>query len=147
MIYFLLPKIFSLFAKDEIVYSELAEEASLPPPSLLDMDNYSHAFLKMFLSLLFFLALAGFSLWFLRKVLQKRKIPSSSHKIQILGKRALSPKSILYLVEIENKRVLVSESQLDMRVTSLGEPEKMEPLLSPSEEDLLQEPLETSLPV
>jgi hypothetical protein len=39
--------------------------------------------------------------------------------IKVLEKRILSPKSILYLVEYEGKKVLVSESHLNMKIKIL----------------------------
>ena len=35
--------------------------------------------------------------------------------IQVLEKRMLSPKSILYLIEVEGQKVLVAESQHEIR--------------------------------
>ena len=35
--------------------------------------------------------------------------------IKILEKRAISPKSLLYIVEIDGKKILISESNLEVR--------------------------------
>ncbi len=128
MYYYLLLKIFSFFAKDEIVYTEIAESLPLPPPSFPEIEAYPHAFLKMFFSLIFFLAFLSFSLWFLKKIIQKRRAPVYSQRIKILEKRALSPKSILYLVEVEGKKMVLSESQLETRFFSLQEEKEEEDL-------------------
>ena len=46
----------------------------------------------------------------------------SGRSINILEKRALSPKSILYIVEIGSKKVLISESQVEVRtLTTIAE--------------------------
>jgi len=121
-------KLFSFFLKDEIVYSEPGE--NLPLPELVSLpggEDYHSAFLKMIFSLLFFLAFAGFSLWFLKRVMQKKRSSHPTKSMQLIEKKALSPKSCVYLMDVEGKKVLISESQLDMRITPLEE-KKEEPI-------------------
>jgi flagellar biogenesis protein FliO len=45
----------------------------------------------------------------------------SGRSINILEKRALSPKSILYIVEIGNKKILIAESQVEVRALTTYE--------------------------
>jgi flagellar biogenesis protein FliO len=40
---------------------------------------------------------------------------SSGRMVNVIERRALSPKTMLYVVEIGNKKVLISESQLEVR--------------------------------
>jgi hypothetical protein len=39
-----------------------------------------------------------------------------SHSLQILEKRLLSPKTTMYLMEIDGKKVVFAESMLDVKV-------------------------------
>jgi flagellar biogenesis protein FliO len=43
---------------------------------------------------------------------------NSGRSIKILERRPLSAKSILYIIEVEGKKILVSESQFEVRTLS-----------------------------
>ncbi len=78
--------------------------------------SYESAFAKMIFVLLGFVLFVGLGVWILRRVGKLRfKGMGASRSIQILEKKALSPKSMLYLIEVDNKRVLISESQFEVR--------------------------------
>ena len=101
-------------------------QTEIPPkvePSALDTlitkssdPSYEHAFIKMILTLIGLLALVFFTLWALRK-LSHGKVGSfgSQKKIKILEKRPLSPKTVLYLLELDGKQVFIAESQLEVK--------------------------------
>lgn len=76
----------------------------------------STGFLKIgisFAALILFLFLC---VWLLRRVTGSRAGLFSSNKgIKVLERRAISPKSALYLVEVEGKKALISESQLEVK--------------------------------
>lgn len=107
----------------------LSEEAvqEIPDlPTAPSMPSYEGAFLKMILSLLTLLALVGLTLWIMKRLNRSRwRGFGSQRSIQILERKPLSPKSILYLVEVEGHRFLIAESQLEVRrlgaVTPLSE--------------------------
>ena len=89
-------------------------------------DHFEHAFIKMLLTLGGLLLLVFLTLWALRK-LTHGKVGSfgSQKKIKILERKPLSPKSVLYLIEIDGKQVIVSESQLEVRsILNLSELEE-----------------------
>ncbi len=70
----------------------------------------------MLVTLLGILFLVFATFWILRRLGSgKFKMGPNSRTIQVIEKRALSPKSMLYVVEIGNKRVLISESQAEVR--------------------------------
>lgn len=74
------------------------------------------AFSKMFLSLFFLVLLLYVSYWFLKRMIQNRQQKSSGNaSIQIIEKRMISAKTMLYLIEVENKRILIAESQLEIK--------------------------------
>jgi len=78
--------------------------------------SYENAFVKMLVTLVGLIVLILLSVWMLRRIAQGRFSKSSSQKgINILEKRALSGKSMLYLVEVRGKKVLIAESQLEVR--------------------------------
>ena len=98
--------------KDAPIRGLSSEEPSLPdvPPS------YRGAFAKMMLSLFGLIALIIFCAWTLRKLASGRLRQINQGKaIKILERRPLSPKSILYLVEVSGKKILMAESQIEIR--------------------------------
>jgi flagellar protein FliO/FliZ len=97
------------------------EHLSPPPlPSSAEMtDSYQQSFVRMLLSLGGLLVLVFGTFWVLKR-LGKGKFKLGSHRvINIIEKRPLSPKTVLYILEVEGKRVLVSESQLEVRTLSV----------------------------
>jgi flagellar biogenesis protein FliO len=70
----------------------------------------------MVLTLVGLLLLLFLSVRFLRRLGRGSFLGLKSGKsIQVVEKRALSQKTVLYLVDIEGKRVLLSESQCEVR--------------------------------
>lgn len=97
---------------------------ALPPlPSSQEMTtSYEGAFIRMLVTLLGLIILVFATIWVLRKMGKGRFTFSAGKSIQILEKRHLSPKSVLYLIEIAGKQLLISESQLEVRsLTELTE--------------------------
>lgn len=81
--------------------------------------NYGISIAKMFISLIVVVVVLYGTLWFLRRLIQQRlQKGSGGHSIHILEKRMLSPKTMLYLVEMDNKKILLAESQLEIRKIS-----------------------------
>jgi flagellar biogenesis protein FliO len=77
---------------------------------------------KMFLSLLFLIALLFISYWFIRRLIRHRlQKGMGTQSIHILEKRAISPKTVLYLVESEGTKVLFAESQLEIKRLSTSQ--------------------------
>lgn len=82
--------------------------------------EYKHTFIKMMLSLLALVALSVITIWMFRRISRARVEAINNLKsIKIIEKRVLSPKSMLYLVEFENQKFLISESHLDVRITKV----------------------------
>ncbi len=76
----------------------------------------------MLITLLGLLFLVFATFWVLRRLGKGKFKLGSGRSINMIEKRALSPKTMLYIVEIGNKRILVSESQLEVRtLTSVEE--------------------------
>ena len=62
------------------------------------------------------IALIVFTIWMFKRISNGRLRTFNTLKsIKILEKRPLSPKSMLYLIEVSGKHVLISESQLEVR--------------------------------
>lgn len=79
-------------------------------------ENYKHVFFKTL-----FLILLGFGFIFILMLILK-KFSSIRYKglndnsyIKVIERRPLSTKSILYLVQIGNQKVVIAESQLEMK--------------------------------
>lgn len=104
------------------------EETVPPLPSSTEMTySYENAFVKMLVTLggLVFLVVATF--WILRRLGKgKFKMGAAGRSVNIIDRRPLSPKTMLYIVEVEGKQILVSESQLEVRTLSIQELKKHE---------------------
>ncbi|MBS0604324.1 MAG: FliO/MopB family protein [Verrucomicrobia bacterium] len=93
-----------------------AQQPPAPLPSSTEMTtSYESAFVRMLVTLLGLLFLVFATFWILRRMGKGKFKMGSGRTINILEKRALSPKSMLYIVEIGNKKVLISESQVEVR--------------------------------
>jgi len=81
--------------------------------------SYESAFLKMIFVLIAILVVV-FALFFILKRLSSKRLHQSNQlrTIKILEKRAISPKSLLYLIEIGGQKILIAESQLEVRLIS-----------------------------
>lgn len=78
--------------------------------------SYEFAFFKMIAMLVVLLVFVCVSGWLLRKLAQGRLRQSNSNKsIKVLERRALSQKSMLYIIEYGGKQILLAESQLEIR--------------------------------
>ena len=78
--------------------------------------TYKGTFVKMMLTLLALIVLIVISVWMLRRISHGRmKQMNYGRTIKIIERRPLSAKSVLYLVEISGKKVVIAESQLDVR--------------------------------
>ena len=81
--------------------------------------EYEGSFLRVLGSVIGLILLIVFTFWVLKR-LGKGNFGKlgSSKSIQIVERRPLSPKTILFLVQLGNKRILLSESQLEIRALS-----------------------------
>jgi flagellar biogenesis protein FliO len=74
------------------------------------------AFAKMFLTLIVIIALLLVSYWFLRKLIRHRLEKGVGNTaIHVLEKRMISPKTMLYLIEVDKKKILIAESHLEIK--------------------------------
>ncbi len=76
-------------------------------------ESYEVALIKTIVVLVALLVLATLTIWMFKK-LSHGRLRSFNHmkSVKILEKRALSPKSMLYLIEIGKKQILLAESQI-----------------------------------
>src|SRR5690348_3159016 len=92
------------------------QEIPPPPSSSQITESYEGSFLQVIVSLIGLVVLVVVTFWILKRLGRGRFGKFGSDKaIHIIERRPLSPKSVLYLVQIENKRVLLSESQFEVR--------------------------------
>ncbi|HCJ84501.1 MAG TPA: hypothetical protein DHV41_03790 [Parachlamydiales bacterium] len=92
------------------------KDARPEPPS------YEAAFFKMILALLLLLFVVFFVIWGIRRLGRARMgfLKEVKH-IRIVERRPLSPKTSLYLIETGKRRVLVAESQLEIKALTTEE--------------------------
>ena len=78
--------------------------------------SYGSAIIQMLLTLTAIIVLLFLSFWFIRRLIHNRLHRGGGEQaIHILEKRMISPKTILYWIEVDNKKILISESQLEVR--------------------------------
>jgi flagellar protein FliO/FliZ len=96
---------------------QLPSDEIPPLPSSEQMTKeYEGSFIRVLASIIGVILLVIATFWVLKKLGRGHFGKSGSSKtIQILERRPLSPKTVLFLVQIENKRILLSESQLEVR--------------------------------
>ncbi len=91
-------------------------------PMTDSLPSYEGAFVKMFLTLLVLVVGIIGTVWFLKRLSRGRFGGSSSTSIVVLEKKQLSPKTMLYVVEVEGKQALIAESQLEVKNIMVLEP-------------------------
>ncbi|NGX46451.1 MAG: hypothetical protein K940chlam2_01642 [Chlamydiae bacterium] len=79
--------------------------------------SYKGAFTKMMLTLLALILLIVISVWMLKRISQRRSKGGSGYGklIKILERRPLSAKTVIYLIEVGSKKIVVAESQAEIR--------------------------------
>jgi flagellar biogenesis protein FliO len=88
----------------------------IPLPELSLSTDYGAAFIKMFLSLIVIVALLVITFLFLRRLVQSRlKRGIGMESIRIIERKMISPKSVLYLIEVDGQKVLIGESHVEIR--------------------------------
>lgn len=98
------------------------QQGPAPLPSSEEVtSSYEGAFIRMIVTLLGLVFLVFATFWILKRLGKGQFKMGSGRLINIVEKRALSPKSVLYIVEIGNKKVLIAESQLEVRALSTYE--------------------------
>jgi flagellar biogenesis protein FliO len=78
--------------------------------------EFKSVFFKMLFTLLALVILIVVSFYFFKRFSKiKFTNQNQNSNIKILEKRVLSPKSILYIIEVDGKKSLISESHLEVR--------------------------------
>ena len=106
-----------LFAEENISTENfLTENNTEDLYPTVSIPEYKPAFFKMLLILIALIALIFLTFYIFKRLMKVRIHQANMTKnIKVLEKRIISPKSILYLIEIEGKRILISESNLELR--------------------------------
>lgn len=102
------------------MFSFLLEASSNQPVGNMPPIATPSAF-KLIFSFVLLLAVLFLVIWILRKISGARGgFFSSDSGIKILEKKALSHKTVLYIVEFENQKLLVSESAHHVKMQTLS---------------------------
>lgn len=100
-------------SQEAILPTSLNADNSIQDFELLPLKQMSYwkEFFRMMMVLGAILGVVLVLAWYLRNFLNKRvKQVNENHLIKILERRSLSQKSFLYLIEVNNKQILVGES-------------------------------------
>jgi len=91
-------------------------DAPIVPAGGAELPSAGFALIKLFLSLLFVAGLLILTLWFLRRIIRYRLEKGNGlQTIKLLEKKMISPKTMIYFLEIEGEKVILAESQLEVR--------------------------------
>lgn len=86
-------------------------EDVIPEPNQ-DTNRFLTEFVNMLATLGLIISLILIVAWFLKRMLNTRQEQANTTSlIKVLERRALSPKTALYLIEVEGKSIIISESQ------------------------------------
>jgi flagellar biogenesis protein FliO len=112
-------KIKGLASHDDIMnllnlLADAASQSPLPDAPQM-MPSYEGAFLKMFLTLLALIVGIFACVWILKRLARGSFSQSSGKSIKILEKKPLSPKTMLYIIEVDGQETLIAESQLEVK--------------------------------
>jgi len=108
---------FLLFGADIAPDAVPTEPMTAPVISPIDMvPGYEGAFLKMFLALIALIIGIFFTVWLLKKLSQGRWSQGGNNRsIKIIEKRPLSPKTMLYIIDVDGQQSVIAESQLEVK--------------------------------
>lgn len=94
--------------------SETIDVMQQIPP--IPPGDYGAAFVKMVLTMIAIIALLFGTIWFLRRLVQQRlQRGVGEQSIRVLEKKMISPKTMLYLIEADKKKILIAESHLEVK--------------------------------
>ena len=94
--------------------ADAAAQSPLPDAPQM-MPSYEGAFLKMFLTLLALIVGIFSCVWILKRLARGSFSQGSGKSIKILEKKPLSPKTMLYIIEVNGQETLIAESQLEVK--------------------------------
>ena len=116
MLYTLLTKlVFVPNEEGEIAAAGLVEALPLAAAEV-PVTDFGATIGKILFTFAALIALLFATFWFLRRLIQNRlQKGGGDAAIQVLEKRMISPKTMLYLVEIEGKKIVFAESHLEIR--------------------------------
>lgn len=81
------------------------------PPSDLGVT-----FAKMMFTFLLLIVLLIGTYWVIKRLIRfKLQSGGIAPSIHVIEKKMISPKTMLYLVEVDNKKILLAESQLEIK--------------------------------
>lgn len=126
----------SLFAQQDFAPQDFASQentSAQDSPYMVSKDLMPFpdgaSFTRMWITIAAALVLLFVTLWLLRrfKTGHFKGFNGGSSTLNIVERRTLSPKTMLYIIEINNRRILISESQVEVRTLSQNvtcDPEK-----------------------
>lgn len=98
------------------------------PQGLPPTDLWA-ALLRMMTALGIILVFLALSYWLLKRFLRHRQTKGgNAQAIQVIEKRMISPKTMLYLVEVDGKKILFAESHLEIQELGRSELDERAPI-------------------
>jgi flagellar protein FliO/FliZ len=96
--------------------SSVQDATSINSPIAPIVPDYGAAFFHMLLTFGALLLVVIFTVWIVKKWGRVRFGKSrGNEEIVILEKRILGPKTVLYIIEVDGTKLLIGESQLEIR--------------------------------
>lgn len=101
----------AVFIVPLLVFGQGIHDEPILSPDPIEEDHFFRDFVNMLTTLGLIVATIFFISWFLKRMVNTRiEQANTASIIKIVERRALSPKSALYVVEVYNKQILVGET-------------------------------------
>lgn len=116
---FLMTGYIPAYAQSETqpAYPDLLREP--PPPDIPDTGQLYVEFFKMIFMLAAVITFLLLTMWFIKRMMNARiEQMNVSSSIKVTERRLLTPKTAIYVIEVDNRRLVIAESSNG--VTSLG---------------------------
>ena len=90
-------------------------ETTTQAPAAETLPSYEGALLKMIITLVAVVVGIIGTVWLMRRLAGGRLGGSNSQSIKIIERKALSQKTMLYVIEVDGKQTVITESQLEIK--------------------------------
>lgn len=103
--------------QDSALLAELTENLPSQTADIASSSpSFGATFIKMVLTLVAILILLFFTFWILKKISRSRYLQMhQTGPMKLIESKAISPKTMLYLIELDGKRIMIAESQAEVR--------------------------------
>jgi len=91
-------------------------------------DDYQRLFLRTAIMIIVVIGLGVTTVWMVRRFsLVRQSSGNHTSYIKVIERRSLSPKSMMYLIQLGDKKILITESQINIKAKVIDSIDAREP--------------------